>query len=346
MDIIRKNGSTSNVIRVTLRASSTGDGLTGLSNASTGLIISTICDNEATPTAYTVAASNIESISTLATYSAPTSGKCRFKEVDATNNKGLYELQIADARFAVGGAKVLRICISGASGLLLKEIIVQLTTFDLDAANSVLAQAVWDVLTSALTQTNSIGKMLVDRIDAAISSRSTYAGGDTSGVTTLLSRIGSAINISGGRVDSNVVYWNGVAVATPDAAGYPKITIKTGTGTGELVIASGVLPSVGSVGDSEPVTPTDDEFPTAEEIADEVRVELTAELAKIDANVSSAVTPATTAASTAAAINTKLGTPSGASVSADIAALGGAGLTNDQSTKLNDIHKLIQSQNG
>lgn len=50
-------------------------------------------------------------------------------------------------------------------------------------------QAIWDALTSALTTVGSIGKLLVDRIDAAISSRSTYAGGDTSGVTTLLSRI-------------------------------------------------------------------------------------------------------------------------------------------------------------
>lgn len=56
---------------------------------------------------------------------------------------------------------------------------------------STIAQAVWDALTSALTTVGSIGKLLVDNIDAAISTRSTYAGGDTSGTTTLLGRLTS-----------------------------------------------------------------------------------------------------------------------------------------------------------
>lgn len=41
------------------------------------------------------------------------------------------------------------------------------------------------------------------RIDAAVSSRSTYAGADTSGTTTLLSRIGAALTITSGKVDVN-----------------------------------------------------------------------------------------------------------------------------------------------
>lgn len=40
---------------------------------------------------------------------------------------------------------------------------------------------------------------------------STYAGADTSGTTTLLSRIGGALTISGGRVDANVTYYGGSA---------------------------------------------------------------------------------------------------------------------------------------
>lgn len=50
-------------------------------------------------------------------------------------------------------------------------------------------QAIWDALTSALSAVGSIGKRLVDCVDVAISSRSTYAGGDTPGTTTLLSRV-------------------------------------------------------------------------------------------------------------------------------------------------------------
>ncbi len=74
------------------------------------------------------------------------------------------------------------------------------TGFSLSAAG---VQAIWDALTSALTTVGSIGKRLADNVDATISSRSTYAGGDTSGVTTLLGRIASAITITGGKVDVN-----------------------------------------------------------------------------------------------------------------------------------------------
>ena len=60
--------------------------------------------------------------------------------------------------------------------------------------------AIWDRLTSALTTAGSIGKLLVDNINATISSRSTYAGGDTAGTTTLLSRISSALSFTSGNV--------------------------------------------------------------------------------------------------------------------------------------------------
>jgi hypothetical protein len=38
---------------------------------------------------------------------------------------------------------------------------------------------------------------------------------------------------------SNVTKWLGTAVATPDTAGYPKTTIKSGSGTGEVSLSSG-----------------------------------------------------------------------------------------------------------
>ena len=57
--------------------------------------------------------------------------------------------------------------------------------------------AIWDRLTSAITTAGSIGKLIKDNLDAAVSSRSTYAGGDTNGTTTLLSRLtaGRASNL-------------------------------------------------------------------------------------------------------------------------------------------------------
>lgn len=127
-----KNGQTSIVLRVKLLDSSKtdGSGLTGLNNASSGLIISTIADNESSATAYTVAGSTIDTISTLGTYAAPTTGHCGFKEVDATNHKGVYEIQLANVRFAVSNAKSLLVSLSGATNLAQTDFVVQLQNDD------------------------------------------------------------------------------------------------------------------------------------------------------------------------------------------------------------------------
>lgn len=134
-----KRGQGSVVLRVKIFDSSvsTGAGKTGLTSASSGLVISTIADNEASATTYTATGSTIESITTLGTYAAPTATKCRFKEVDATNHKGIYEIQIADARFAVTSAKSLMVSIVGASGAAECDVVIPLR--DLDPYDSVRA---------------------------------------------------------------------------------------------------------------------------------------------------------------------------------------------------------------
>ncbi len=50
---------------------------------------------------------------------------------------------------------------------------------------------------------------------------------------------GGTLTISGGIAQANVAQWTGTAVAAVDTAGYPKVTIKSGTGTGELNMAAG-----------------------------------------------------------------------------------------------------------
>jgi hypothetical protein len=45
----------------------------------------------------------------------------------------------------------------------------------------------------------------------------------------------------------NVVEWNGTDVASPDTAGYPVVTIKDGTGAGEIATTSGAIDTVTSV---------------------------------------------------------------------------------------------------
>lgn len=129
---IIKRGATSNILRVFLQDSTvtTGAGKTGLGISSTGLIISTIADNEATATTYTAAGSTIETVTTLGTYAAPTATKCRFREVDATNFPGVYEIQIADARFAVANSTQLLISVQ-ATGIAPVYTEYQLVAIDL-----------------------------------------------------------------------------------------------------------------------------------------------------------------------------------------------------------------------
>ena len=43
----------------------------------------------------------------------------------------------------------------------------------------------------------------------------------------------------GDLLDVSVTQWTGTNVASPDTAGYPKVTVKSGTGTGEISLSSG-----------------------------------------------------------------------------------------------------------
>lgn len=64
--------------------------------------------------------------------------------------------------------------------------ITQATGVELSASG---ISAFWAALTSGFTTVGSVGKLLVDTLDATISSRSTYAGADTPGTATLLGRL-------------------------------------------------------------------------------------------------------------------------------------------------------------
>lgn len=201
MQLIRKHSSTSNILRARLRNSSTGQGLTGLTEASSGLIISTITDNEATVTRYRAGSSEIETISSLGTFAAPTSGKCRFKEVDSTNEPGLYELQFADARYAVASAKTLRIFLSGATNLLGKEILVQLSTADLDT----------DAM--GALKPNTAGRTLV--VDAAglADANTVKVGPSGSGTAQTARDLGTSVLLSSGTGAGQVSITSGVVQA-------------------------------------------------------------------------------------------------------------------------------------
>lgn len=194
-----KNGQTSVVFRAKLRDSSvtTGAGKTGLAHDTSGLVISTIADNEATATAYTVAASNVETVATLGTYAAPTSGKCRFKEVDATNHPGIYEFHFADARFAVSGAKSLLVSVSGASNLAQCDILIPLRSVDpydsVRAGLSALPNAAAEASGGLITRGTGTGQLSVasGRALSDVDTIKTQAVTCAAGVTVLAS-VGTA----------------------------------------------------------------------------------------------------------------------------------------------------------
>lgn len=161
------------------------------------------------------AAGNVETIATLGTYAAPTAGKCRFKQVDATNHPGLYEFQFADARYSVASSKRLVISASGAANLLNADYEIELVGYNpFDAVRlglTALPNAAADAA-GGLPISDAGGldlDTLLARLDATITSRLAPAGTlalctlttttttltnappDSSGVTTLLARLGA-----------------------------------------------------------------------------------------------------------------------------------------------------------
>ncbi|OGS40470.1 MAG: hypothetical protein A3K77_00535 [Euryarchaeota archaeon RBG_13_31_8] len=131
---IDQHSITSKIIRIKILDSSQTDGrgLTGLTYESSGLIISTIADNESVAMVYSQSSGTIETITTLGTYSMPTTDKCRFKEVDSINHPGIYEIQLANARFSVSNAKSLIISILGATNCAECDAEIQLSSVNLN----------------------------------------------------------------------------------------------------------------------------------------------------------------------------------------------------------------------
>lgn len=197
-------GQTSVILRFKLFDSSvtTQAGKTGLTNASSGLIISTIADNEASATTYTSGGSTIDTIATLGTYATPTSGHCNFKEVDSTNHKGIYELQLEDARFAVTDAKTLLVSISGVTNLAQQDILIPLMDMDpYDAVRggmSALPNAAAGASSGLLVNGTNTGTIQVDAL--------TIAGALTIDHVTVTPASGvSGMTISGGTGNQNAI---------------------------------------------------------------------------------------------------------------------------------------------
>src|ERR1041385_3822797 len=186
MKVFQQNGITSVILRLKLRDSASGGPKTGLGIASAGLIISTIAENEATATVYTAAGSTIETITTLGTFATPTATKCRFKEVDATNHPGLYEIQIANARLAVASARSMIVSVQ-ATGIVAQDAEVQLVGIDVTAAAWASDVTKW--AGTATTLTSGLPDVNTKTIAAGIIAAATFAGNALDAVWSATTRL-------------------------------------------------------------------------------------------------------------------------------------------------------------
>jgi hypothetical protein len=98
MKLMKVKGSTSQILEIFIQDSSstTGAGLTGLTNASSGLV----CYYHRNTAAAAVAVS-------LVTMTVGTFTSSGFKEVDSANLPGCYQLCLPDAAYATGADGVI-----------------------------------------------------------------------------------------------------------------------------------------------------------------------------------------------------------------------------------------------
>lgn len=128
------------------------------------------------------------------------------------------------------------------------------TGFSLSAAG---IQAIWDRLTSVLTTVGSIGKLLVDNIDAAISSRlasASYTAPDNTTISTINTKIGTPVitvstDIAGIQSDTDNIQTRLPAALVggridASVGAYPGNTAQTGDNFARLGAPAGASVSV------------------------------------------------------------------------------------------------------
>lgn len=108
------------------------------------------------------------------------------------------------------------------------------------ALSSTGIQAIWDALTSALTTASSIGKLLVDNINATISSRSSHSAADvwSSGTRTLTAGTNITLAKGTGVTGFNDLSASDVNAEVVDALATDTYAEPTGTPAATITLAS------------------------------------------------------------------------------------------------------------
>lgn len=214
-----KRGATSVIVRVFLQdnTNTAGGGLTGLTSSSTNLQIAMLREKGSSATLYTGA--NIETITTIGTFAAPSSSsKIRFKAVDGTNMSGVYELHIHDSAANAFG--------TGDTSRFVTMYIFEITT----TALNIVPNPIEIELTAMDNQDAVRGGM------TALPNANAEAAG---GLYTRGSGAGQINQAANGQVDVNAVKMNGTSLTARDVGA--SVLLSSGSGAGQLDFTSGVV---------------------------------------------------------------------------------------------------------
>ncbi len=209
-------GATSQIFQIFVADSSstTGGGLTGLTNATSGLTAYYHRDTDTTATAIS-----------LVTMTVGTFTSSGFKEIDATNMPGWYQFCPPNAALASGAANV-GFHLKGATNMAPLPIEVQLSAFDIQDGvhGGLTCLPNTAVTTNASLLTSGTG---TDQLSVA------------SGRIDIGKALGTAVTLDTNNVlNVSTKYLAGTALTGRDIGA--SVLLSSGTGTGQLDFTSGV----------------------------------------------------------------------------------------------------------
>jgi hypothetical protein len=164
--------------------------------------------------------------------------------VSATLHRGVYELQFADSRFAVSGARSLLISVSGGANVVECDALIPLTAVDPYAVNG--GYDPWAVVLPGAYTASSAGAR-VAHLDANISTRSTFAGGAVASVSAPVTvgtnndksgYVLSADGLDGITIEAGINLRQALSPILAASAG-----VVTGSGSGIIQIKGGNSPT-------------------------------------------------------------------------------------------------------
>lgn len=223
MKLLRKLGATSEIWQIFIADSSstTGAGLTGLTNATSGLTAYYHRDTDTTATAIS-----------LVTMTVGTFTSSGFKEIDSTNMPGWYQLCPPNAALATG-AKSCAFHLKGATNMAPLPIEVDLQAqVDVTSWNdtAVASPATAGIPEVNIKNINNVSAASVTTVNANQGTTQPLNFTGTAGSALVKSDMvdvaGAAVSATTAQLGVNVVNWNNTVVATPATAGIPDINVK------------------------------------------------------------------------------------------------------------------------